>query len=132
MNHKTIIRQYLSDVSDRLVCPKPLKVAFLGDMKENIRFFRSSGREITQEVLCKEFGSPEEIAAGFFNREDYEELLRKAKTRVIRWKIVSILVTFILLLTIIFTVSVIRDSAGTITVTNPYTVNTTTQEEHIR
>lgn len=120
MGKDTIIRRYLSEVGDKLSCPKPLKTTFLGELRERINVFRSPDREVTMEALCEEFGSPEEIADGFFNREDYEELLRKTKTRAVRWKIVSALVTVVLLVTIVFLVAVIRDSAGTYTVTNPY------------
>lgn len=120
MDKNTIIRRYLSEVGDKLSCPKPLKTTFLGELREGIDSFRSPGREVTMEALCEEFGSPEEIANGFFNREDYEELLRKTKARVIRWKIVTALITVVLLVTIVFLVAVIQDSAITYTVTNPY------------
>lgn len=120
MDKNTITRRYLSEVGDKLSCPKPLKNTFLGELRERIDFFQSPDREVTMEALCEEFGTPEEIADGFFNREYYEELLRKTKTKAFRWKIVSALVTVILLVAIVFIVSVIRDSAGTITVTKPY------------
>ncbi|MCH5341155.1 MAG: hypothetical protein J1E01_06795 [Acetatifactor sp.] len=120
MGKDTIIRRYLSEVGDKLSCPKPLKTTFLGELRERIDSFQSLDGEVTMEALCEEFGSPEEIADGFFNREDYEELLRKTKTRVVRWRIVSALVTVILLVAIVFIVSVIQESAGTFTVTNPY------------
>ena len=120
MGKDTIIRRYLSEVGDKLICPKPLKTTFLGELRERIDSFRPPDQGVTMEALCEEFGSPKEIADGFFNREDYEELLRKTKARAVRWKIVSALVTVILLVAIVFIVSVIRDSAGTFTVTNPY------------
>lgn len=120
MNPKKIIRSYLSKVSEKLVCPKSLKAAFLSDLRERIQLFQSPDRELTLEVLCEEFGSPEEIAAGFFNREDYEELLNKAKIRVVRWKVVCALVTVVLLVLFVFTVLAIHNSAGIYTVTNPY------------
>lgn len=120
MGKDTIIRRYLSEVGDKLSCPKPLRTTFLGELREGINSFRSPDRELTMEALCEEFGSPEEIAAGFFNREDYEALLRKTKARVVRWKIVSALVTVILLVAIVFIVSVIRESAVTYTITNPF------------
>ena len=120
MNKNMINRRYLSEVSDMLICSKPLKTTFLGELGERIDFFSSPEREVTMEALYQEFGTPEEIANGFFNREDYEELLRKTKTRVIRWKIISALITVILVVAIVFIVSVIREFAGTITVTNPY------------
>ena len=120
MNQKTIIRNYLKNVSEKLVCPKSLKTAFLSDLKERIQLFQSTDRELTLEALSEEFGSPEEIAAGFFNREDYEELLQKAKILVIRWKIVCALVTVILLVLFVFTVLLIHDSAGTIHVSDFY------------
>ena len=120
MGKDTIIRRYLSEVGDKLSCPKPLKATFLGELREGIDSFRSSDREVTMEALCEEFGSPEEIADGFFNREDYEELLRKTKTKVVRWKIVSALVTVILLVAVVYIVYVIREFDGTYIVTNPY------------
>lgn len=120
MNDKVIIRRYLSEVGNKLSCPKPLKTTFLSKLRERIDFYRSPNREVTIEALYEEFGSPEEIADGFFNREDYEELLRKSKARVVRWKIVSALVTVILLVAVVYIVYIIREFNGTYIVTNPY------------
>lgn len=120
MNDKVIIRRYLSEVGNKLSCPKPLKTTFLSELRERIDFYRSPNREVTIEALYEEFGSPEEIADGFFNREDYEELLRKSKARVVRWKIVSALVTVILLVAVVYIVYIIREFNGTYIVTNPY------------
>lgn len=130
MTKKTIIQQYVSEVKNTLVCSNSLKVTFLNDLKERIRSFQSPDREITREALCAEFGSPEEIAAGFFDREDYKDLLHSAKIRSIRWRTVSILTAILLLLSILFTICVIKESAGTVTVTNP--IIQQVQEEQVK
>lgn len=131
MTKKAIIQQYVSEVKNTLVCSKSLKVIFFKDLKERIASSQSPGREITREALCAEFGSPEEIAAGFFDREDYKNLLHSAKIRSVRWRTVSILMAILLLLSILFTVCVIRESATTVTVTNPIIIQQT-QEEQVK
>ncbi len=80
MNHeKQVIRQYLKEVRAELDCSMSIKSVFLKDLKEEIAFSRIQGMTITRESLRAEFGAPEEISASFYNRNDYKELLAKAK-----------------------------------------------------
>ncbi len=118
--NKTIVRKYLKEIRNRLVCQKSLQTVFLRELKERIQLFQSSDQEITEEILYEEFGSPDDIAAGFFNREDYKELLQKARKRAILWKIACVVITILLLALISYTICYIQYTRRHITLTNDY------------
>lgn len=118
--NKIIVRMYLKEIRKRLVCQKSLKTVFLRELKERIQLFQSSDREITEEILYEEFDSPDDIAAGFFNREDYNELLQKARKRAILWKIACVVITILLLALISYTICYIQYTRRHITLTNDY------------
>ena len=112
MNHeKQVIRQYLKEVRTELDCSMSIKSVFLKDLKEEIDFSRTQGLTITGESLRAEFGSPEEISASFYNRNDYKELLAKAKKKLFFWRIAAGVITVILVLTIIFLICFIQSSS---------------------
>ena len=112
MNHeKQVIRQYLKEVRSELDCSMSIKSVFLKDLKEEIDFSRTQGLTITGESLRAEFGTPEEISASFYNRNDYKELLAKAKKKLFFWRIAAGVITVILVLTIIFLICFIQSSS---------------------
>ena len=115
-----VIRQYLKEVGGKLGCPKPVKTAFLSELKESILIFQSQNPELTKETLYSEFGTPEEISAGFFDRDDYEEFFLKTKKKVFLWKLTILITSVVLLFTIVLLVLTAWDAAGTIVVSNPY------------
>lgn len=114
-----LIRQYLNEVGIRLDCPKPVKKIFLKELHENITLFQAQQSELTKETLYSQFGTPEEIATGFFDRQDFESLLRKTKKRVLCWKVVGILACAVLLLIILYLIHILQETSLTIHVTNP-------------
>ena len=112
MNHeKKEIRRYLKEVRKELNCSMSIKSVFLKDLKEEIAFSRIQGMTITGESLRAEFGTPEEISASFYNRNDYKELLAKAKKKLFFWRIAAGVITVILVLTIIFLICFIQSSS---------------------
>ena len=112
MNHeKKEIRRYLKEVRKELNCSMSIKSVFLKNLKEEIAFSRIQGMTITGESLRAEFGAPEEISASFYNRNDYKELLAKAKKKLFFWRIAAGVITVILVLTIIFLICFIQSSS---------------------
>lgn len=76
---KKTVKLYLSRVTDELTgCSWSIKKVFANDMRNKITD-RFEGKEISYDSLCAEFGTPEEIAASFYDRDDYSALLKKSK-----------------------------------------------------
>ena len=76
---KKTVKLYLSRVTDELTgCSWSIKKVFANDMRSRIAD-RFEGKEISYDSLCAEFGTPEEIAAGFYDREEYDRLLKSSR-----------------------------------------------------
>ena len=76
---KKTVKLYLSRVTDELTgCSWSIKKVFANDMRSKITD-RFEEKEISYDSLCAEFGTPEEIAASFYDRDDYSALLKKSK-----------------------------------------------------
>lgn len=76
---KKTVKKYLSEVTNALTgCSWSLKKVFEAELKTQIKEHFES-REITYGALISAFGTPEEIAAGFYDRQEHEKLLKKAK-----------------------------------------------------
>ena len=110
---KSIIKSYLKEVSSDLTCPKGVKRVFLNELKNDISLFVYDKPDFRIDDLYGEFGVPAEIAAGFFDRDDYENLLKAAKRKAAIWKWIGIIT---LLLCIILAVCIITSDIGSTTV----------------
>lgn len=119
-NEKRVIDQYLREVSVNLNCPKSVKSVFMAELRENILSFHSQHQEISKDKLYAEFGIPEEISDGFFNRSDYKLFLDKAKKKIIHWKAASLLAIVLSVLTIALLILIVQDMSSTIYVSTPY------------
>ncbi|MBO5969096.1 MAG: hypothetical protein J6S14_11440 [Clostridia bacterium] len=76
---KKTVKLYLSRITDELTgCSWSIKKVFANDMRSKITD-RFEEKEISYDSLCAEFGTPEEIAASFYDRDDYSALLKKSK-----------------------------------------------------
>ena len=76
---KKTVKEYLNKVTSALTgCSWSLKKVFEAELKTQIKEHFES-KEITYEALISAFGTPEEIAAGFYDRQEHEKLLKKAK-----------------------------------------------------
>ena len=101
---KKTVKLYLSRVTDELTgCSWSIKKVFANDMRSKITD-RFEEKEISYDSLCAEFGTPEEIAASFYDRDDYSALLKKSKllnliltvSVVVLIAIITLLVLFII------------------------------------
>lgn len=116
---KKIIQQYLKEVTSGLNCPRSLKSVFIGELKNEIAAFSDSREDITLSELYEKFGTVDAIAAGFYDRHDYEDLLKKAKKRAVIWKIISAVLLVVLIVVVIYFTDYIIHTGGTIHVTDP-------------
>lgn len=108
--NKINVKKYLKRVSSALNCKPALKSTFIRELKHNIEDTFSKDDVITDEMLCREFGTPEEIAAAFFDRKDYCRLLKKANRNFF----ICLIVCIILILALALSIAVIEDIYGMI------------------
>ncbi len=114
------IKQYLKEVSAKLSCPQGVKSVFLRQLKSDILAFTDNNTTIAVDELYSQFGTPEEIAAGFFDRDDYSVMLKKAKRRANIWMWVGIGTTVLLCIAIIMIIAMYGSMGGTVDVGNSY------------
>lgn len=101
---KKTVKKYLYKVTSALTgCSWSLKKVFEAELKTQIKEHFES-REITYEALISAFGTPEEIAAGFYDRQEHEELLKKAKKLNIVLSVLSVVLVIVvsILLAVVF------------------------------
>ena len=76
---KKTVKLYLSQITDALKgCSWSLKKVFANELRSQIKASFAE-KEITYDALCAAFGTPDEIAAGFYDREEYDKLLKKSR-----------------------------------------------------
>jgi predicted RND superfamily exporter protein len=76
---KKTVKLYLSQITDALKgCSWSLKKVFANELRSQIKESFAE-KEITYDSLCAAFGTPDEIAAGFFDREEYDKLLKRSR-----------------------------------------------------
>ena len=117
-----LIKSYLKDVSSKLTCPRSVRSVFISELKNEIEDLIKEKRDLTYEMLCERYGSPDEIANGFYDRSDYSRLLQKAKKKAKRWKILCIIAVILLALAIgylVYASIVLVSYSGTFNVSNP-------------
>ncbi|MGM9681334.1 MAG: DUF6120 family protein [Eubacteriales bacterium] len=116
------IKQYLKEVSGNLACPRSVKTIFLQELKSEI-LSRQDGKDpFTLSELYHDFGTPDEIADGFFDRNDYDNLLKKAKRRTIISMCISIVTLILLICAIWLIVELLLTFGGTVTVSEPHII----------
>ena len=98
---QTVIREYLQALNKVLVCKRTVKKAVLDEIKVQIGEVEQRVPVLTQEILYKEIGLPEEVARGFESREDIDVIRAKAK-KYERNRITCCLVAFAAAVVILF------------------------------
>ena len=96
---KKTVKLYLSQITDALKgCSWSLKKVFANELRSEIKESFAEN-DITYDSLCAAFGTPEEIAAGFYDREEYGKLLKRSRRiNIILIILIVVLVAFILFL----------------------------------
>lgn len=114
---KKTIKEYLSQTTNALSCSWSVKKVFAAELKSQIKEHFES-KEITFDALCAAFGTPEEIAAGFYDREEYDKLIKKSK----KLNVILAVSVVALVVALVFSVAVIENLwsmvGGTVTITN--------------
>lgn len=117
---KNHVKHYIISVSSKLRCDKALKSVFLRQLKDDVATYAAQQETVTVDELRSEFGAPEAIAEGFFNRADYPKLLKQSKRKTIFWVAVSIISLILFAFVVALTHEVIVDLCGaTVTISGP-------------
>lgn len=114
---KKTIKEYLSQTTNALSCSWSVKKVFAAELKSQIKE-KFESKEITFDALCAAFGTPEEIAAGFYDREEYDKLIKKSK----KLNVILAVSVVVLVVALVFSVAIIENLwsmvGGTVTITN--------------
>lgn len=116
---KKTVKEYLSKVTSVLTgCSWSLKKVFAAELKSQIKeHFKS--KEISYEALISAFGTPEEIAAGFYDRQEHEVLLKKAKKFNAVLIVLSVALVIVVAVLLAVVINLYNKVGGSITVGNP-------------
>lgn len=94
-DNRSAVKSYLGKVRSTLNCRRSVKKVFLSELRPEVAEFAKGKENLTEEALCAQFGSPEEIAQGFTTRDDYRSLLRRAKKRNVILSVIAGVLTLI-------------------------------------
>lgn len=100
MKRDTLLDEYISSVSSRLVCPSKQKKDFLNQLSDDVEAFLDESANATREDIEALFGSPESIASSFISNADSADIKKKVSLK----KLVVIAVTLALLIYFAFVV----------------------------
>jgi len=112
------IKRYLKEVSAKLSCPRSVKSVFIRELKSDILASTEGKEDISLKELYDKFGTPDEISSGFFDRKDYDVLLKKARKRAAIGIGIGIISSIFLIAAIIIIIELISVYGGAVTVSN--------------
>ena len=74
MNNKQIVRLYMHKIKNHIRIASPAKKHFFQTLKQNIELFLAERPNASYEEILSAFGSPEEVAASFYETIDSSEI----------------------------------------------------------
>lgn len=74
MNNKQIVRLYMHKIKNQIRISLPAKKHFFQTLKQNIVLFLEEHPNASYEEILSAFGSPEEVAASFYETIDSSEI----------------------------------------------------------
>ena len=121
------VKQYIKEVSDRLICPKGTKKFFMAQFEDMVCSYADEHPDVSYGELCKEFGMPEKISTDIVEKAEYREMLKKAKKKTTIWIIVAAIAVVIIALLIGLVVYLIKEYGGEVAVSPVYGAETIVQ-----
>lgn len=112
------IKLYLKQVSDKLNCPKAKKTDIIGQLKSEIAADTADHTTVSLDELYAKFGTPDEVAVGFFNRTEYDSQMVLSKKKNKRWKAFAITACLLVILAVLFSFWVAHEFGGIATVSD--------------
>ena len=102
------VKRYIEEVSERLICPKGTKKFFLAQFEELVASYADEHPDASYEELTGEFGEPEKISTDIVDKEEYREMLEKAKKKTVLWIAVAAVAVVIIVFLIWFIAYLIK------------------------
>lgn len=96
-----IIKQYLKEVTNNIVCDKKIKFFYINEIKQHLMSYASDKPELSLDDLIEEFGSPEVFANQLSDRDEYAVFYKKAKKKAKRWTIIGGVAILLLIIAVI-------------------------------
>ncbi len=115
-----IIKQYLKEVADNIVCNKSVKRFYMNEIKQILGSYSDGKPELTLEDLHREFGSPEKFATDLSGRDEFSDLLKKAKKKSNVWMCIGIAFIVLFIVAVWFIVYILPNLGGTVNITNSF------------
>lgn len=122
------IEVYLKQIEhDLFTCPRKIRVAFLRDFRGNLNAYMEEHPQSSIQELRSVFGSPEEIAEGFLQSDEFDTTKKvvSSKKRIVRIVLIAVctLVSAALILGTVYVIQTYRYAHG-------YWVEEPTKEEY--
>ena len=77
------VDRYISKVLHSASCPKRARSELRKRLTAQITSFAEGTENITEYMLCMEFGEPQDVAASAFDREEYRYFLEKERKQTL-------------------------------------------------
>lgn len=111
-------KNYFKEIKKELSCNHSTKTAFIINIKENIHDYILDNPNATIEEVTDVFGNPKEITKNFENY--YTDDLKRKASKIFRYRIVCLSLSFLLAISIIITIVILQISGGDVVISNPY------------
>lgn len=111
MINKKDLNKYYSSIKKNLSCSLNIKFIFIKELQERISDFLQDNPDSTMEIIIENFGTPEEIAKSFVDK-DNEYYRKKAKKRLIFEIIFLIILIVVIAVSSFIIYSLIKNFVG--------------------
>ncbi len=112
-----VLKQYLKEVDDALVCKKSIKRFYMKEIKQILDSYLEEKPDFTVEDLYRELGKPEKFANELTERDEYRTLLKQAKWKNRLLICIGVVVIALFVVSIVIIAKLLDLYGGTITVT---------------
>lgn len=109
---------FLKEVSDNLVCSKNTKKFILKELRAIVYSFTQEHNDVNVEKLYEEFGDPKNFATEIVEKEEYKELVKKAKRKAWLWMAFSAIAVVLIIALIFMIAYIIKRLGGHFTVSD--------------
>ena len=113
-------KRYVTEVSERLICPKGTKKFFVRQFEDMVCSYAAEHPDASYDDLLGEFGEPEKISTEIVEKAEYREMLKKAKRKTAFWIIFGVIAVLVIAFLIWFIAYLLKTYGGTYTVSSAY------------
>lgn len=104
--NRRVEKAYIKKVFHEIACVGKLKPGFKKQFRSDILAFSKGKENVTEYMLCMEFGEPRELASSFYNKDECDTLLKHYKIK----KVLLIILNIIAAVMLAFMIYVLTDA----------------------